>query len=164
MKAKIITGLSVLVFSTAMMFIGMTAQAVEKERPVKNVSESTAIYDRFGQVIESSISSAQPIGTTPPTSLKWLRFGESYQSNGFSGSGTRYGGYIFGLSDSNKAKLTFKLGGFGCFITDRPDPGAIVGYYNLPLSGSPYTLETTGYFYFAVDNPVNGQTYNVRPQ
>lgn len=164
MKTRIITGLSILFFSTMLMLMGTNAQAAEKEMSTNSVGETTVIHDKSGQVVEPSLSPVQPLGTTPPTSLKWLRFGESYQSNGFSGSGTRYGGYIFGLSDSNKAKFTFKLGGFGCFITDRPDPGAIVDYYNLPLSGSPYTLETDGYFYFVVDNPINGQTYNVRPQ
>ncbi|OJG72173.1 hypothetical protein RV11_GL003144 [Enterococcus phoeniculicola] len=119
------------------------------------------IYDKSNQNVQLLEVIAQPKGTEPPTKLHWVNFGHPYFSDPFTGSGTRYSGYIFGLDNSDKCKLDFELGGFMIFVTDRPDPGAILYSVNLPLENAPYHVETGGYFYFAVDNPKKGQTYTI---
>lgn len=159
MKKYILLGMSFVVFS----IFGIMNTEVKAEQMTLTSSGETVIYNKFGQEVKPETLFVQPRGTTSPTTLKWLSFGSNYHSNPFSGAGTRYSGYIFGLNSTNRARLTFSLGGFACFVTDRPDPASVVNVYNMPLSGSPYTLETAGYFYFAVDNPVNGQTYSIIP-
>lgn len=127
-------------------------------------NRSIAVYDKFGdQVMPVRVYNnvVMPKGATPPTDLHWITFGNPYHSNPFSATGTRYSEHIFGLDGVNTAKLDFELGGFALFMTDRPDPGAIVGMYNLPLEHAPYFIHNPAYFYFAVDNPVKGQTYNI---
>ena len=102
-------------------------------------------------------------GIYPPTTVKWINNSASYQSEGFSGSGTRYGGYSFSSSTTNNFRLTLKLGGFGVNVIANPgNPSNVSQHYNLPLSGSPYTINTAGYFYFLVDNPNTGQNYHVK--
>ena len=104
-------------------------------------------------------------GTSRPTSVKTLNGTQSYQSQGFSGSGTRYSGYIFNTTDyPNKFRFNFTKGGFACLLINNPkDPATVAYTVNLPLDRSPYTFENgEGYhFYFGVDNPKSGQTYKV---
>ena len=159
MKKYILLGMSFVVFS----IFGIMNTEVKAEQMTLTSSGETVIYNKFGQEVKPETLFVQPRGTTSPTTLKWLSFGSNYHSNPFSGAGTRYSGYIFGLNNTNKAKLNFSLGGFACFVTDRPDPASVVNVCNMPLSGSPYTLETVSYFYFAVDNPIYGQTYSIIP-
>ncbi|MDN6184519.1 MAG: hypothetical protein L0L95_06275 [Staphylococcus equorum] len=132
-------------------------------------AEETVIYDNSGEKVEPIRVSEEnndlitPLGAHYPTSTKWLNNGASYQSNEFSASGRRYGGYLFNSSTTRKFRVTFRKGGFGANLTSTAAyPGNIEESFNLPLSGSPYTLTTTRFFYFLVDNPNQGQTYHVR--
>ncbi|NWN86894.1 MAG: hypothetical protein HLX47_13585 [Staphylococcus sp.] len=55
-----------------------------------------------------------------------------------------------------------KKGGFGVNThTWAQTPLDVFESFNLPLSGSPYTIRTHQYFYFLVDDPNPGQTYKV---
>ena len=128
------------------------------------------IYDKDGEIVEPSSKTVensdmiiQPLSANYPTTVKWLNNGASYQSNEFSASGRRYGGYLFGSSTTSTFKQTFQKGGFGVNTTSSAaNPSNVVEEYNLPLSGSPYTIITTRLFYFLVDNPNPGQTYHVK--
>ncbi|WP_312221982.1 hypothetical protein [Streptococcus parasuis] len=132
--------------------------------------ENIIIYDKNGEVVEPSREIIenndmiiQPLGVNYPTTVKWLNNGASYQSNEFYGSGRRYGGYFFGSSTTSTFRLTFQKGGFGVNTTSSAaNPSNVVEAYNLPLSGSPYTIITSQFFYFLVDNPKSGQTYHVK--
>ena len=155
-------------FLLASIFIGTEnkVNAAEFDNPFNE--SDTIIYDKLGNIIESTTvpDSTDEISTFSanyPDSTKWLNNGASYQSNGFSGSGRRYGGYLFNSSTTNTFKITFKKGGFAAHHTSTSAyPGNVEEYFNLPLSGLPYTMKTTKWFYFVVDNPNAGQTYHVR--
>lgn len=138
-----------------------TVNAAEK---TNGTSEQTVIYDKDGtEVMPSNQYKEVMRGIYPPTTVKWINNSASYQSEGFSGSGTRYGGYSFSSSTTNNFRLTLKLGGFGVNVIANPgNPSNVSQHYNLPLSGSPYTINTAGYFYFLVDNPNTGQNYHVK--
>ena len=128
------------------------------------------IYNKDGEIVEPLSKTIEnndiiirPLGANYPTTVKWLNNGASYQSNEFSASGRRYGGLLFGSSTTSTFKLTFQKGGFGVNTTSSAaNPSNVVEEYNLPLSGSPYTIITTRLFYFLVDNPNSGQTYHVK--
>lgn len=139
----------------------MTVNAAEKTNVT---SEQTGIYDKDGTEVMPSNQYKEVIrGIYPPTTVKWINNSASYQSEGFSGSGTRYGGYSFSSRTTNNFRLTLKLGGFGVNVIANPgNPSNVSQHYNLPLSGSPYTINTAGYFYFLVDNPNTGQNYHVK--
>lgn len=101
-------------------------------------------------------------GTGIPHQIKWLSGTQSYTSDPFSGIGTRYSGYSFGNSTGNKFKVTEYIGGFAAeMFTTAAYPENVSYVTNLPLSGSPYTINWSGYLYFAVDNPKNGQKYKI---
>lgn len=127
-------------------------------------SSDVVIYDKFGIEVSPEISSNLVTrAVVPPTTVKWLNNSASYQSENFSGSGTRYSGISFSSSTTNNFRLTFRLGGFGVNTIANPgNPSNVSQRYNLPLSGSPYTINTSGYFYFLVDNPRTGQNYHVQ--
>ncbi|HLR10322.1 MAG TPA: hypothetical protein VK120_02970 [Sporosarcina sp.] len=127
------------------------------------------IYDKNGHLVqpdEKQTNGSLPslLGAYHPTSIKYLSNTATYQSNEFSGSGRRYSGYTFKAQNGTGTfKLTFKKGGFGVNThTWGGTPADVSESYNLPLSGSPYTLTTKGFFYFLVDNPNPGQTYHIR--
>lgn len=149
---------------TVTMFSFKLSVSAEEVFANNNSHEAIEILDNLGRKVEVSQVMIQPRGATPPTSLRWVEFGKPYHSNPFSASGTRYSESIFGLKNSKSAKLDFKLGGFKMFLTDRPDPGAILYSANMPLEYAPYTVNTSAYFYFAVDNPKKGQTYSIIPK
>ncbi|RFA35957.1 hypothetical protein CAI16_05845 [Virgibacillus dokdonensis] len=65
-------------------------------------------------------------------------------------------------NSSKKFRITLKKGGFGVNThTWGQTPLDVFESFNLPLSGSPYTIRTHQYFYFLVDDPNPGQTYKV---
>lgn len=165
MNKKILLGLSIITFSLFTISFKTTVEASEPSSHEENIKKDPIMYDKFGQVVEpiDSLTSIEPLGTNAPTASKWLNVGQSYLSQPFSGSGRRYGGYIFGLNGTNNVQIELKIGGFGVNVTDRFDPGAVIHRYNLPLNHSPYKLTNVGFFYFLVDNPKNGQTYRVKP-
>lgn len=150
-----------------MLILGNTpVSAEEADESMEKSQPDVTIYDNEGNLVEPDemhTNEIAPAAATLPTSLKTLNNSQSYQSNGFSASGRRYSGYTFTTNNSSgKFKLTFKKGGFGVRThTWAGTPGDVFESYNLPLSGSPYTLITDHYFYFVVDNPNAGQTYNV---
>lgn len=159
---RLIYTVATLVLFSSPLFLGTIAAHADG-----NIPSDTVIYNKFGLEVSPSNQSilTEPVGraTVPPTTVKWLNNSASYQSEGFSGSGTRYGGYSFSSSTTNNFRLTLKLGGFGVNVIANPgNPSNVSDYYNLPLSGSPYTLNTAGYFYFLVDNPNTGQNYHVK--
>lgn len=164
---KILSGAVLMLLST-IFFTGNSVAFANEGEQNTNIDE-IVIYDKFGEKITPSnelfINSQEDLirGVNPPTTVKWLNNSATYQSDGFSGSGRRYSGYTFSTSNSSgKFKLTFRTGGFGVNVIANPgDPWNVSQSYNLPLSGSPYTLITSGYFYFLVDNPRSGQTYHV---
>lgn len=128
-------------------------------------SMATVIYDKNGRVIQPTKVDTNPISpkaNTRPTSIWRIKKHASYFSNGFTGSGRRYGGYLFVGNGTKKFKISVNKGGFGLYTTTTPgNPVNISSYFNLPLSGSPYTMNTGTYFYFFADNPVSGQNYHV---
>lgn len=140
-----------------------SAEEIEVEQP------SMTIYDKDGNLVQPD--EKQTNGNLPtllsasyPTSIKYLSSTATYQSNGFSGSGRRYSGYTFKAKNgTGKFKITFSKGGFGVNThTWGGTPADVAESYNLPLSGSPYTFTTKYFFYFLVDNPKTGQTYNIK--
>jgi len=164
MKKKYLIGLAVLVSSFILVFLKDSVSASAQENNVEPNTESLVIYDRYGEEVELSPSPGiSVLGTQIPTSIKKLKHGESYQSNEFSGSGTRYSGYAFQIEGIDHATLTFKKGGFA-FSMYNYVTGEDMGWANLPLDKSPYTIVGVKQkrFYFIVDNPNKGQTYNVR--
>lgn len=151
------------VLGSSVVFAEETNSSNEEAQP------AVIIHDNKGNLVEPTVEPANddlilPLAATPPTTAKYLNNNQSYQSNEFSASGRRYGGYNFITNNaSKKFKLTFKKGGFGMRThTWLNTPNDVDEYYNLPLSGSPYTMTTTHYFYFLVDNPNSGQTYHVQ--
>ena len=147
--------------------LGTVAISVKTQADSSKTTDKIVIEDNMGNIVEpvsplpTSIKTVR--GTNIPRTIKWLNGSASYTSEAFSGKGTRYGGYSFGTSNSsNKFKIKEYTGGFAikCFTT-AAYPENVTHVYNLPLSGSPYTITTSEYFYFAVDNPKNGQKYNV---
>ncbi|MBU5265499.1 hypothetical protein [Virgibacillus proomii] len=141
--------------------------AEETNSSMEEIQSAVTIYDNEGNLVEPLVEPNDNLisllAATAPTKVKYLNNSATYQSNGFSGSGRRYSGYTFTTKNaSGKFKLTFKKGGFGVNThTWASSPLDVSESYNLPLSGSPYTLITKKYFYFLVDNPKKGQTYKV---
>lgn len=150
------------------MFGSSLVFAEEANFNVQETLPEVLIYDNKGDLIEPTVELTNndlisPFAATAPTKVKYLNNSDSYQSNEFSASGRRFSGYTFTTRNtSKKFKLTFKKGGFGLRThTWLNTPEDVDEYYNLPLSGSPYTIITSKYFYFVVDNPNKGQTYSV---
>ena len=129
-------------------------------------TSQTVIYDKNGTQVPLSDTSQksviQPRSLQQPTSIKWLKPSQEYQSEPFSGAGMRYSGYMFGLKGCNFAVMKVKGGNFTCFITDRAEATAVVKTAYLTVEGSPYTIESNQFFYFGVNNPNAGQNYYVR--
>lgn len=150
--------------------LGSAPAIAEEVNPnTEEIQPTITIYDKDGHLVQPNEEQTNgnlpsPRGAYEPTTVKYLNNSESYQSDGFSGSGRRYSGYTFKTNNSSgKFKLTFAKGGFGVNThTWSGTPADVFESYNLPLSGSPYTIITKLYFYFLVDNPNAGQTYHVQ--
>lgn len=144
------------------------ANAEEVNPNAEENQPAITIYDKDGHLVQPNEQTNDnlplPLAVYAPTTVKYLNNTQSYQSEEFSGTGRRYSGYTFKTNNtSGKFKLTFKKGGFGVNThTWANTPNDVFESYNLPLSGSPYTIITKVYFYFLVDNPNAGQTYHVQ--
>lgn len=152
----------------ALAAISIGSRKVDAATSTNEQQANVEIYNNVGTKVKPLSKKLLPPtfqtrATTPPTSIKWMSASASYLSNPFSGSGRRYGGYVFiSNHSSDKFKLTFSKGGFGMNVLLQPgDPNSVIESYNLPLSGSPYTSTIHKGFYFLVDNPNSGQTYRV---
>lgn len=127
-------------------------------------NDVTTIYDKNGNKVELEpvAPGALVRGTAQPRTIKRLNKGQSYMSNPFSGSGMRYGGYMFGIT-SGKVMITVAKSAFTTYITGSTDPNFVVQTATLKPSGSPYTYNPLkGYIYFGVYNPVSGSTYGLK--
>ncbi|MBX8938921.1 hypothetical protein [Enterococcus gilvus] len=71
-------------------------------------------------VVDSIFSSEVPRGAAPPNTLINLSYGGSYTSEGFSGSGWRFGGYLFAAVNSSGSDLRWEShGDQGCIGTEQ---------------------------------------------
>lgn len=167
MKKKIIALFAlVTLFSTVLMFTKPASASTPSDllnttQPASPKSSEPGVYDKDGNKMPL-VETKQNKSIYQPTTVKRLKASQQYQSEQFSGSGMRYGGYIFTLENTNKAVLTLKKGGFTFFKCLTLDPTSVAGTVDLPLSKSPFTVVHPYNFYFGAYNPVVGSTYNVR--
>lgn len=164
MKNKLVTLLATTMFFASILLLVQPAsastQSVLLNSPETNSNE-TVIYDKDGTKVPMT-NLEQSRGANQPTTIKELKSGAQYQSEEFSASGMRYGGYIFVLVGTHKVKTTLKKGNFTFYRCRPQDPNSIIGTAQLSASGSPYTIEYPGYFYFGAYNPVHGSTYHLQ--
>ena len=125
----------------------------------------TRIYNKDGKEIESIEIPVLPNifirSKYQPTKVKNLRKGEGYISNAFSGSGMRYGGYIFHLEGFHIAQIYATGGNFVLYVSNHHTGVHVIQAFLLRSDRSPYTIDSYQWFYFGVNNPVNYQSYMI---
>ncbi|WP_270262553.1 hypothetical protein [Lactobacillus panisapium] len=130
-------------------------------------NDDVVIYNKYGERVYPKIISAlpglKPLGKNVPTKIKYIKGGQFYESNPFTGSGTRYSGYIYKLKGIYEVHIAAINGNFKLHLS-YSSTGLPVAYTStLKANEGPYmvAMASSLYFYLSVKNPKNHQYYEI---